>query len=109
MQRVTKHKTVLNKILRDERLSPNRRLLGEMLALWLDSQDKDEKATILKLIEANFGSPKRTLWGEGNSPELKTSLGQIEAEATAALKEYFEQVKEAADEVPESDVHDTSI
>jgi len=65
-----------------------------MLALWLDSTSPQEKERLLKLIEANFGSPRRTMWMEGDSDVLKPSLGKIEADATAALKEFFAQAQE---------------
>lgn len=99
MKRLVKHKTVLHRILKDERLSPNKRLLGEMLYLWLDVDDPENKKEIMSLIQATYGSPRRVLWKDGDSPQLIPSLSKIEAEAQASLKEFFAQAQEDAEDM----------
>jgi hypothetical protein len=95
MRRSAQHKTILNKICHDDRLSPNRRMLGEMLAIWLDSQDDDIKQErILRLIEAQFGDPRKTFWLEGDDPNRNKTLSEAEKEATDKLKEFFKAAQE---------------
>lgn len=96
--RAMKHKANLNKLIKDERLHPHRRLLAEMLSMWMDV-DEANKERILKLVEATFGSPRRTLWQEGDNPELKPTMQKLEVEATSMLKDYFAQAQSDADEI----------
>lgn len=119
MKRLIKHKTSLFRLIRDERLTPHRRLLAECLLLWLDEENKETKEKIFSLIESQFGTPKHTKWIDKNDTSVKSSLYKIEAEAVETLKDYFSQVqaaqeeanqeKEEGNEVSEPNVFSTSI
>jgi hypothetical protein len=47
--RLRQHRTSLGKILRDDRLSPNRRLLAFCLALWLDAAHAAATLALVRL------------------------------------------------------------
>ena len=99
-----KHIGVLNKILKDDRLSPNRRMLAEMLRLWLDADDKNEKAILLQLIVANFGSSQKVYWLDKTDDGKPKQFPQnsMDIKAAEALKKYFEAM-ERGEEPPEID------
>jgi hypothetical protein len=99
-----KHKGVLNQILKDTRLSPNRRLLAELLRLWLDSEDTNEKAILLQIIVANYGSSQRPFWldkTEDGKPKT-FPVNSMDVKAADALRKYFEAM-EQGQEPPEID------
>lgn len=109
-RRHVKHQTILNKICKDERLSPNRRLLGEMLALWLDCTEEKEKDALLKVILANFGSSQRTFWLDREDGKSVTNPPQVDVEASKIFKEYFSAVErgETPNEIFTENVDSTS-
>jgi hypothetical protein len=104
MRRDKKHTRTLSMIVRDERLSPHRRLLGELLFLWVDAETEEEKKMLFEVIRAQYGSPKKTLWGEDKDSQVK-KLSEAEETATAALKDFFARAQEGIleDEVQEED------
>jgi hypothetical protein len=98
MSKLARHKEVIYRLVRDERLSPNRRILAEMLMLWIDETDLDMKERLLKIIEAQFGTPKIIKW---DGPEKQSDTHGKEAEQS--LKDYFSMAQEN-NEVSEPDV-----
>ena len=104
MKRSERHKSLINRIAKDDRLSPHRRLLAELFLVWIDCVDPQEKKDVFDIIKAQYGTARRTSWLPGDDPDLlKPKIGKIEAEATQALKDFFskveEEVQEAKDEV----------
>lgn len=99
MRRVDKHQSLLSKLVNDERLSPHRRLLAEMLILWLESEG-EVRERVLKLIEAQFGTPRRIKWGEGKQQQRDI----IDLNANTALKDFFIEAREES-ALPTETVH----
>lgn len=105
MQWKKKHQAALKKIIEDIRLSPNRRLLGELLLLWIELEDTEDKQFIYRLIENQFGSPTRSVKIE--EEEFNSSVKtKVEVEATETLKKYFSSVKEN-NAIPQEQLHIT--
>ena len=99
-----KHIGVLNQILKDTRLSPNRRLLAELFRLWLDCEDRNEKAILLQIIVANYGSSQRPYWLDktDDGKPKQFPVNSMDIKASDALKKYFEAI-EQGQEPPEID------
>lgn len=97
-RRFDRHREIIYKLVRDERLSPNRRILAEMLMLWMDETDLGIKDRLLKLIEAQFGTPKFIKW-----EDKEKTTEKVTRDATESLKEWFSEAQES-NEVPESEV-----
>jgi len=106
---LVKHRSILTKILKDDRISPNRRLLGEMLHLWLDAETVEDKQQLMSLIQATYGSPKRTTWKDGECSDIETSFSKAEADAQESLKKFFAEAQKDSEgllnEVSTGDVH----
>lgn len=95
MRRLKKHQQSINKILKldPSQITGNRRLLAEMLAIWLDS-DGDEKEFIQNIIAATFGSAQRTRWNDPEDPTQKPAdQSNATKEATADLKDVLALLK----------------
>lgn len=69
IQRLKIHRTVMNKLAVDETLGANRRMLVELLSLWMDAEDESEKILIRSVIEGQYGStPRRIKWADNDDP-----------------------------------------
>jgi hypothetical protein len=109
---VREHRTALARILNDDRLSPNRRLLAEVLALYIDADQEKrkyagdktpedefdevaaarDKALIHDLIRSEFIDQRGfrfTEKGEGVEEERQT---KIEKEAVETMKSVFNSI-----------------
>lgn len=88
MRRLKKHQASINKILKLDpgQLSGNRRLLAEMLAIWLDS-DGTDREFIQSVIGATFGSAQRVRWNDPEDPPSKPDQSNANKDHSASLKE----------------------
>lgn len=93
MQRLREHRIFMNRILRDERLTPNRALLAEMMMLWMDAE-ADEKAFVQGIINSVFGSPTRVRWRDEDDPPPTGQSGPLEKEAESQIREAFSFLRE---------------
>lgn len=103
MRRLMKHRVILNRLLKDDRLSPNRRMLGELLSMWLDC-DGDERDKVWEIIKAQYGSAEKVRWVSSEDAEQKESQANIEKQAIEGLRSMFE-VAEENSEVPDADIY----
>lgn len=88
--RLREHRTALNKILRDERLSPDRRVLASCLALWLDAASVEDQQFLRSLMEGVWVKPKRWKWDD-DSGEPQSLLEQ---QTVGKLKGVFDAILE---------------
>lgn len=89
----------INRILKDERLSPNRRSLMAVLKIWINMEPGPEKEWFRGIIDAQFGNPQRTRWTDAEDSAEKESQSNITKEADATIKNIFsEALKERSDE-----------
>jgi hypothetical protein len=92
MQRKREHRIVLNRLLRDERISPNRSLLAEVLSMWLDAESDEEKAFVQDLIKNVWANPKRVRWIDEDDPQEEANRTNLEQEARDKIKDVFDQL-----------------
>lgn len=81
----------INRLLRDERLSPNRRTILAILKLWmkLDGSDKD---FIKGVIDRQFGSGARIKWTDPEDAEaVKETFTNLDKEATDKIRNLFDE------------------
>ena len=97
MKRVVRHKTLINKIAKDERLSPHRRLLAELFLIWMDTEGEERK-DVFDIIKAQYGSSNRVKWSHPVDPTTPKSIGLIETESIQVLKDFFAKAKEEVEE-----------
>lgn len=67
LQRLKQHQKNMNRILRDVRISPNRSLLAEIIALWIDA-DEEERPFIKALIAAQYINSRTIQWKDEEDP-----------------------------------------
>ncbi len=96
--RLRQHRTSLAKILRDDRLSPNRRLLAFCLALWLDANQTTDQQFVQNLVQAVWVSPQRWRWsGTGDREDGKGDDPQslLEQQTVRRMKSVFDDLLNA--------------
>lgn len=92
MRRRKLHLSVLNRIVRDERLAPRYVLAAQILAMHEDSETEAEKTFHEEAFFTIFGENKKLKWtAPDDPPNTETFLGRPEAEAKASVKEYLEK------------------
>jgi hypothetical protein len=92
MKRVREHRRYLHKVVMDDRLSPNRRLLAAVLCQWIDA-DPDERDTVTKILLGVWANPKQVKWVDEEDDGLpKDPNTLIEAEARKKIASIFENV-----------------
>jgi hypothetical protein len=105
--RIRQHRIALTKILRDDRLSPNRRLLAFCLALWLDAEHAAGQEFVQNLVKAVWVTPERWRWtGPGDREDGKNDDPQsvLEQQTVRRMKGVFDDLlnaEAARQEVPE--------
>lgn len=90
--RLRENRTALTRLLRDDRLTPNRRLLGFCMALWLDAREEVDRQFIQRLMEAVWVSPIRTRWTDSDDPQEPQSLTNVEREGALQIKGIFDNL-----------------
>lgn len=88
--RLRENRTALTKLLRDDRLTPNRRLLAFCMALLLDAREEADREFIQRLIEAVWVSPSRTRWNDSDDPQEPQSLTNVERDGALQIKSIFD-------------------
>jgi hypothetical protein len=94
MQSRRDHRIRLNRILRDERIAPNRALLAEMLYLYLDAEEGPEKTLIQQTLEVNFNNAKLIKWKDGQDPVVEVSMTDVQKAATAKIRDIWKEMEE---------------
>lgn len=93
--RLREHRTALNKILRDDRLSPNRRVLAFCLSLWLDTTATDDQLFLRNLMEGVWINPKRWKWLDDEDPQQVEPQSLLEQQAVSKIKGAFDSMIKA--------------
>lgn len=103
MRRLTKHQSQCNKILRlaDERLSGDRRVLIELVSLYLDSEGPEKEMFRLLLMSEFLISPKKLSLriNNPNDPITHEKIGSLERDNTQELKSVIEDILQEGKEV----------
>lgn len=97
--RLRENRVALTKLLRDDRLTPNRRILAFCLALWLDARDDADRQFLQRLIEAVWVSPVRTRWNDPDDPSEQPVQTNLERDGAAEIKGIFDQMLRGAKDV----------
>lgn len=115
MIRIKEHRSAMAKILGDDRLSPNRRFLAEMIALYLDAdqparknngvtidtskpfdavQGAADKKFFQNVIIAQFGNAKNIQWLDSQDPDgtYEPPTERIEREAIDTLRQSYDKL-----------------
>lgn len=113
MLRLKEHVARLNQILNDDRLSPNRRFLGELLCLYFDADRRRtkpngrtvdysspfdevaaaaEKQFMKNIIIAQFGNPRNIQWLDSQDESDGRSLEQIDADTGNKLRNIYDKL-----------------
>lgn len=97
MQRVREHHIVLNRLLKDERLNPNRALLAEVLAMWTDTQG-EEKTLITDILRSVWVSSKYVKWSDDDDPPTPAPGSMTEQQQSEQIKNVFASILSDASE-----------
>ena len=82
-----KHRDNINRILRDDRLHPNRRVFAEAMLAYFDAETEEEQAMFGNLLMTQFGTPDRiTLKDRDDPPQAIPKNTAVEIEAHKDLK-----------------------
>lgn len=93
LERAKQHHTVLNRLLADVRLSPNRALLAQMLAMYFDVVKPEDQELMRSLLVNVFGNPRLIKWMDNEDPPSdETHLTRRDAAATQQMREVFSQI-----------------
>jgi len=100
--RIRDYNTVLATIIKDERLSGNRRLLAALLgkhfsignkngkAVPMTEQEAKDKGLLYSILLTQFGNPKVIQWLDAEDTETLPPPTKIEAEASENIRTVFE-------------------
>jgi hypothetical protein len=88
MRRVREYHVILNRLLKDERLNPNRALLAVALSMLTDTEG-DEHELIKSVIRAVWGTPKYSRWGDEDDPQTPRDSNALELAQTEEIKTVF--------------------
>lgn len=80
--------TQLRGIMSDVRISPNRRLLAELIALYLDAKSNEDRAIFRMLLIVTYGDSKRINWIDNADP-TPGPTSRSDAEAGTMLKDVM--------------------
>lgn len=110
MLRMKEHRANINRIVKDDRLSPNRRTLLQLIVMYFDADEKprttgaaitdlpfdEEKAAkdkdlLYRVLLCEYGNSRNIRWLDpADAPEDPTS--RIELDATATIRSAFDAV-----------------
>lgn len=88
MRRVREYHIILNRLLRDERLNPNRALLAVVLSMLTDTEG-EEYELIKSVIQSVWGNPKYARWSDPDDPATPQANSNREIEQTEQIKSVF--------------------
>lgn len=107
MKRTREHNIDLKRLIKNERLAPNRGLLAVALSMYLDAEPGEEKDLFFNLLKNVWVSPKKIQWVDsedvGDDPVAtaeKEKISQLRAAFDAVLDE---RKQELADREGDSD------
>jgi hypothetical protein len=109
MRRWKKHVGNLNRILKDDRISGSRRMLGQALAMWLDADEEERRILDLVLI-GTFGPTSKRIWWKDDDEEgvAEPENTRIDIETRAKIKDAFAFVmgeETTSNALPKTDIH----
>lgn len=109
LERQKQHRTVLNRLLKDIRLSPNRALLAEMLAIYFDVVKPEDQEMLKSLLIGSFGNAKLIRWYDNEDPPSEEKfLSRRDAAATEKIRDVFSEILRSG-EVGADAVHAQNI
>lgn len=91
MRRKKQHLTVINRLLRDERMVPRLAGVFQLLAMVEDAETPEEKDFYKSVIFMVYGSdPKRIRWSDPEDPPSdETHLTRRDAAATETARDFL--------------------
>lgn len=90
--RLREHRIVLNKLLRDDRISPNRRLLAQLLAMMLDANTEEDRQFLKTLMLESFAPGRRaTKWTDDEDPAGESN-SLLDQQSGSEINSVFDQV-----------------
>lgn len=91
MRRKKQHQSVINRLLKDERMVPRIAALLQLLAMVEDSETPEEKAFYMNVVTAQYGNdPKRIRWTDPEDPpSSETHLSRLDAKMTEQAKTIY--------------------
>lgn len=93
LERQKLHRGVLNRLLADVRLSPNRALLAELLALYFDVVKTEDQELLRSLLVATFGNPRLIRWMDNEDPPSDEKfLNRGDQAATEKIRDVFSEI-----------------
>ena len=93
-------KTQLNRVIEDERLLPNRRLLALILMMYFDAEVGEEKELVLFLLRNQFLTPRGMRMYDDEDEAVKTENRALEYEAKNVLEQYLLKLASKEKDVP---------
>lgn len=83
---------VLNKLLRHEGLTPNNKVLCELLSLWLDA-DGEDRLMLANILKGKYGTPDRVKWSEVYDGEVRDGTN-FSKEVVSTIKQEYAGIME---------------
>jgi hypothetical protein len=94
MKRKKEHQRILTKILNNERLSPNRALLGSIVSQMLDAETEAETELLTKII-LSFVDGKGIRWTDtANGDEGVSRANEVDLAAQGAINTFLDEMRE---------------
>lgn len=104
LQRVRDYGTVLATVIKDDRLSGNRRLLAVLLGKYfsigskngkpvaMSDQEVKDKDMLYNIVVQQYGNPKNIQWLDQEDRGSESPTTRIELDATEKIRDVFEEV-----------------
>ena len=94
VERKKEHTKQIRGILSDSRLLPNRRLLAELVSLYLDAKKDDDRMLFRMLIIRQFiETNKKVNWNDVDDPGPIEQIGRDDREAAASMKSIWADIE----------------
>lgn len=103
IRRWRKHVANLNRILKDTRIHGSRRILAQVLAMWMDADSDEDKRVLTLVLLGTFGPNLRGVrWQEPDEEPIGVNDAntKVDIEARTHIKNLFAEIMED-DAVPE--------
>ncbi len=105
MKRIREHNQDLKRLIKNERLAPNRGLLAVALSMYLDADEGEEKELFFNMLKNVWVSPKTIKWvdseDKGDDPATiyeQQKIAQIRSAFDAVLAEHESKLPEPTEE-----------
>lgn len=96
MRRAREYHIVLNRLLRDERLNPNRALLAVALSMLTDAEG-DEVDLIKSVLATVWGNPKMVRWSDEDDPRVPNPSTERERDQAEQIKSVWDSLLPAGE------------